>query len=155
MSHQAKNSATIVTNRRAQFEYFIEDDYEAGLVLEGWEVKSLRAGKVNLSDAHVIFKRGEAWLLGMQIQPLATASQHTNPDILRTRKLLLHKRELGRLLGHVERQGYTVVPLSLYWKRNRVKVKIAIAKGKKVRDKRETQKDRDWQRARSRLMKPN
>jgi SsrA-binding protein len=153
MAGSEKNSATIVNNRKARFEYFIEDDFEAGLVLEGWEVKSLRAGKVNLSDAHVILKRGEAWLLGMQIQPLPTASQHTHPDITRTRKILLHRRELGKLLGHIERKGYTVVPLSLYWKRNKVKVKIALAKGKKGQDKRETSKDRDWQRTHSRLMK--
>jgi SsrA-binding protein len=155
MSSQSKSSSTIVLNRKARFAYFIEEEFEAGLVLEGWEVKSLRAGKVNLSDAHVILKRGEAWLLGMQIQPLPTASVHTSPDISRTRKLLFHRRELNRLLGHIERQGYTVVPLALYWKRNVIKVKVALAKGKKTHDKRETQKDRDWQRTRSRLMKPN
>ena len=156
MSGSSKNSATIVSNRKARFEYFIEEDYEAGLVLEGWEVKSLRAGKVNLSDAHVILKRGEAWILGMQIQPLPTASAHTYPDVSRTRKLLMHRGELARLLGHIERQGYTVVPLSLYWKRNKIKVKVALAKGKKTRDKRDTTKDREWQRAHSRLMKkPN
>ena len=155
MSNQSKSSSTIVVNRKARFAYFIEDEYEAGLVLEGWEVKSLRAGKVNLSDAHVILKRGEAWLLGVQIQPLPTTSQHTNPDIVRTRKLLFHRRELNRLIGHIEREGYTVVPLSLYWKRNVNKVKVALAKGKKLHDKRDTQKDRDWQRAHSRLMKSN
>ena len=140
-------------NRKARFEYFFESEFEAGLVLEGWEVKSLRAGKVNLSDAHVILKRGEAWILGMQIQPLPTASAHTYPDVSRTRKLLMHRGELARLLGHIERQGYTVVPLSLYWKRNKIKVKVALAKGKKTRDKRDTTKDREWQRAHSRLMK--
>lgn len=153
MGDASKNNATIVTNRKARFAYFIEDDYEAGLVLEGWEVKSLRAGKVNLSDAHVILKRGEAWVLGMQIQPLPTAAQHTHPDITRTRKLLLNRRELARLTGHIEREGYTVVPLSLYWKKNKIKLKIAIAKGKKMHDKRETNKARDWQRDRARLMK--
>lgn len=155
MSSSSKSSTTIVVNRKAQFEYFIEEDYEAGLVLEGWEVKSLRAGRVNLSDAHVILKRGEAWILGMQIQPLPTVSTHTHPDAARTRKLLLHRKELGKLLGHVERQGYTVVPLSLYWKRNKIKAKIALAKGKKTRDKRDTEKDRDWQRMHARLMKVN
>jgi SsrA-binding protein len=155
MSDKSKSSSTLVVNRKARFAYFIEDEYEAGLVLEGWEVKSLRAGKVNLSDAHVILKRGEAWLLGMQIQPLPTASQHTHPDIVRTRKLLFHRRELNKLIGHIEREGYTVVPLSLYWKRNVIKVKVALAKGKKLHDKRDTQKDRDWERARSRLMKYN
>lgn len=153
MSGSSKNSSTIVTNRKARFDYFIEEDFEAGLVLEGWEVKSLRAGKVNLTDAHVILKRGEAWLLGMQIQPLSTASAHLTPDVTRTRKLLLHRRELGRLLGYIERQGYTMVPLSLYWKRNKVKVNVALAKGKKTQDKREATKDREWQRSRSRLMK--
>lgn len=153
MSGSDKNSTMIVINKKARFAYFIEEDFEAGLVLEGWEVKSLRAGKVNLSDAHVILKRGEAWILGMQIQPLPTAAQHTQLDITRTRKLLLHHGELSKLIGHIERKGYTVVPLSLYWKRNKVKVKIALAKGKKMQDKRETSKDRDWQRAHSRLMK--
>ncbi|MDF1684292.1 MAG: SsrA-binding protein SmpB [Legionellaceae bacterium] len=155
MSGRAKSSTSIVENRKARFEYFIEDDFEAGLVLEGWEVKSLRVGKVNVSDAHVILKNGEAWLLGMQIQPLPTAAQHTFPDITRTRKLLLHKRELKKLLGHVERKGYTVVPLSIYWKKNIIKVKIALAKGKKSHDKRDTEKNRDWQRTHARLMKSN
>lgn len=147
------DNATIVVNKKARFDYFIEDEFEAGLVLEGWEVKSLRAGKVNLSDAHVIVKHGEAWLLGAQILPLPTASAHTLPDATRTRKLLLNRQELSRLIGSVERQGYTLIPLTLYWKRNLIKVKIALAKGKKTHDKRETMKDRDWQRARSRIMK--
>lgn len=148
-----KNSATIALNKKAHFEYFIEDEYEAGLVLEGWEVKSLRAGKINLSDSHVIIKYGEAFLLGAQIQPLPTASAHLFPDANRTRKLLLNRRELNQLIGSVERQGYTLVPLALYWKNNRVKIKIALAKGKKTHDKRDTIKDRDWQRDRARLMK--
>jgi SsrA-binding protein len=148
-----KNSATIVINKKARFEYFIEDEYEAGLVLEGWEVKSLRAGKINLSDAHVILKHGQALLLGAQIQPLPTASVHLNPDPIRTRKLLLHQRELNQLIGSVERQGYTLIPLSLYWKNNFVKIKIALAKGKKMHDKREATKEREWQRDKSRLMK--
>ncbi len=147
--------STIVVNQRARFEYTIEDEFEAGLVLMGWEVKSLRAGKINLSDAHVIVRNREAWLLASQIQPLPTASVHTLPDPLRTRKLLLNRRELSRLIGLVERQGYTLIPLALYWKNNKIKVKIALAKGKKMHDKRETIKDRDWQRARSRIMKKN
>lgn len=155
MSGKSKDSATIVVNRKARFEYFIEDEYEAGLVLEGWEVKSLRAGKVNVSDAHVILKHGEAFILGMQIVPLSEAAKHTEPDASRTRKLLLHKKELAQLIGYIERRGYTVVPLSLYWKRSRVKAKIALAKGKKTRDKRDTEKARDWQRSRSRLLKSN
>jgi len=148
-----KDSSSIALNKKAHFDYFIEDQFEAGLVLEGWEVKSLRAGKINLSDAHVIIKYGEAFLLGAQIQPLPTAAIHLAPDASRTRKLLLNRRELNQLIGSVERQGYTLVPLSLYWKNNRVKIKIAIAKGKKTHDKRDTIKDRDWQRDRARLMK--
>lgn len=148
-----KTSATIALNKKARFEYYIEDEYEAGLVLEGWEVKSLRAGKINLSDSHVIVKYGEAFLLGAQIQPLPTASAHLFPDANRTRKLLLNRRELNQLIGSVERQGYTLIPLSLYWKNNRVKIKIALAKGKKSHDKRESIKDRDWARDKARLMK--
>lgn len=155
MSSNQQDHATIVVNKKARFEYFIEEEYEAGLVLEGWEVKSLRAGRVNLSDAHVLVKYGEAWLLGTQIQPLPTASTHTHPDPSRTRKLLLNRRELKRLIGSVERQGYTLIPLTLYWKGSRIKVKIALAKGKKMHDKRETTKDRDWQRSRARIIKRN
>ena len=146
-------SASIVVNKKVRFDYFVEDEFEAGLVLEGWEIKSLRAGKVNLSDAHVIVKFGEAWLLGAQIQPLPTASTHMHPDSIRTRKLLLKRRELDQLIGRVERQGYTLVPLALYWKGSRIKIKIALAKGKKTFDKRAATKDRDWQRDRSRIMK--
>ncbi|KTD11604.1 trans-translation protein [Legionella gratiana] len=153
MTNKKQSDSTIVFNRKASFDYFIEEQYEAGLVLEGWEVKSLRAGKINLSDSHVIMKNGEAFLLGAQIQPLITASTHDIPDPIRTRKLLLNKKELNQLIGSVERQGYTIVPLSLYWKKNKVKIKIALAKGKKEHDKRDTIKDREWQRDRSRIMK--
>ncbi|HHF7373934.1 SsrA-binding protein SmpB [Legionella bozemanae] len=153
MTNKKQSDSTIVLNRKAGFNYFIEDQYEAGLVLEGWEVKSLRAGKINLSDAHIIIKYGEAFLLGAQIQPLITASTHSIPDPTRTRKLLLNKKELNQLIGSVERQGYTIVPLSLYWKKNKVKIKIALAKGKKEHDKRDSIKDREWQRDRSRIMK--
>jgi len=146
-------SATIVVNKKAHFDYFLEDKLEAGLVLEGWEVKSLRAGKINISDAHVILKRGEAWLLGAQIQPLPTAAVHTFPDTTRSRKLLLSRREISRLIGAIERQGYTLIPLSLYWKKNKIKIGVALAKGKKTHDKRETVKDRDWKREQSRIMK--
>jgi SsrA-binding protein len=148
-----QDSATIVVNKKARFEYFIEDEYEAGLVLQGWEIKSLRAGKVNLSDAHVIIKHGEAFLLGAQIQPLPTASTHLHPDSTRTRKLLLHRGELSRLVGSIERQGYTLIPLSLFWKNNLVKMRVALAKGKKIHDKRDTVKDRDWARAQSRIIR--
>ena len=153
MTNQKSNYSTIVFNRKAGFDFFIENQYEAGLVLQGWEIKSLRAGKINLGDAHVIIKYGEAFLLGAQIQPLQTASTHTIPDPIRTRKLLLNRKELNYLIGSVERQGYTIVPLSLYWKKNKIKMKIALAKGKKEHDKRDTVKDREWQRDRSRIMK--
>lgn len=153
MTSKKQSDSTIVSNRKAGFDFFIEEQYEAGLVLEGWEVKSLRAGKVNLSDAHVIIKNGEAFLLGSQINPLPTASTHSVPDSTRSRKLLLNRRELNHLIGSVERQGYTIVPLSLYWKKNKIKIKIALAKGKKEHDKRNTMKNREWQRDHSRLMK--
>ncbi|MDH5810613.1 SsrA-binding protein SmpB [Legionella pneumophila] len=155
MTTKKQPDSTIALNRKAGFDYFIEDQYEAGLVLEGWEVKSLRAGKINLSDSHVIIKYGEAFLLGAQIQPLPTASTHFIPEPVRTRKLLMNKKELNHLIGSVERQGYTIVPLSLYWKKNKIKIKIALAKGKKEHDKRDTIKDREWQRDRSRIMKKN
>ena len=132
MSTSKKNSATVAVNKKAHFDYFIEEEFEAGMVLEGWEVKSLRAAKVNLTDAHVIIKHHEAFLLGAQIQPLPTAAAHTAPDSTRTRKLLLNRKELSKLIGHVERQGYTLIPLSLYWKGRRIKIRIALAKGKKA-----------------------
>lgn len=153
MSTAEKQNSTIVINKKARFDYFIEKDYEAGLVLEGWEVKSLRAHRVNISDAHIIIKNAEAWLLGAQIQPLSTTATHTHADPVRTRKLLLSRRELSQLIGSVERQGYTLIPLSLYWKHHKIKMSIALAKGKKTHDKRDTIKDRDWQRSRSRIMK--
>lgn len=153
MTSKKNSGASIAINKKARFDYFIEDELEAGLVLLGWEVKSLRAGKINLSDAHVIIKHGEAFLLGAQIQPLPTAAVHLMPDATRTRKLLLNRRELNQLIGSVERQGYTIVPLSLYWSKNNVKMKIALVKGKKMHDKRDTIKDRDWQRDKARLMK--
>lgn len=143
----------IAVNRQARHDYFIEAAFEAGLVLEGWEVKSLRAGRVNLKESYVLLKDGEAWLLGAHISPLASASTHVNPDPTRTRKLLLHKQELNRLLGQVERRGYTLIPLKLYWRKNRVKLEIGLAKGKKLYDKRATEKERDWQREKQRILK--
>lgn len=148
-----ESSTTIAVNKKARFDYFIEEELEAGLVLEGWEVKSLRAGKLNISDAHVMIKHGEAWLWGAQIQALPTAATHIDADPRRTRKLLLNRKEISRLIGSIERQGYTVVPLSLYWRKNKVKMKIGIAKGKKTHDKRDAVKERDWQRSKSRIMK--
>ncbi|MCG3170727.1 MAG: SsrA-binding protein [Pseudomonadales bacterium] len=142
---------TIALNRKAGFDYFIEERFEAGIVLEGWEVKALRAGRAQLVDSYVLLKDGEAWLLGARIEPLASASTHfvTSPD--RTRKLLLNQRELSKLFAGVQREGYTAVCTSLYWKRHLVKCEIALAKGKKQHDKRETEKDRDWARQKQRL----
>ena len=148
-----KDDPLIAENRKARFEYFIEDTYEAGLSLLGWEVKSLRAGRVQLKEAYVFVRDGEAFLFGAHVSALPTASTHVIPDPIRTRKLLLNKAELDRLIGAVERRGYTIVPLEMYWKNGRAKLRIGLAKGKKDHDKRETSKDRDWQREKSRLMK--
>ena len=146
-------SSTITLNKKAKHDYFIEDRFEAGLVLEGWEVKSLRAGRVQLRDAYILLKNGEAWLLGALITPLPTASTHIQPDAQRTRKLLLHADELSKLIGAVERKGYTLVATALYWKKGRAKVEIGLAKGKKAHDKRATEKERDWQREQHRVLK--
>lgn len=143
----------IAVNRKAKFEYSFEDTLEAGIVLAGWEVKSLRAGKGNIADSYVILKNNEAWLLGSQIVPLNSASTHVTAESQRTRKLLLNKREIRKLIGAKERDGYTIVPLKMYWKASFVKVLIAVAKGKKLHDKRETIKERDWQRSRQRILK--
>lgn len=148
-------NATIAVNRRASFEYYIEERIEAGIVLQGWEVKSLRAGKGNLSDAYVLFKNGEAFLFGSQITPLLSASTHVVPDPTATRKLLLKKSELNKLVGAVSRKGYAVIATRLYWKDNRVKVEIALARGKQDHDKRDTEKDREWAREKERTMKKN
>lgn len=144
---------TITVNRKAQHDYTIEQRFEAGLALAGWEVKSLRAGRVQLKESHIIVKHGEVWLLGSHISPLDSTAKHTRPDPIRTRKLLLHRKEINTLIGQVERQGYTLVPLCLYWQRGRVKCEMALAKGKKLHDKRASSKDRDWQRDKERLMK--
>ena len=145
--------ATITINKKAKHDYFIEQRFEAGLVLEGWEVKSLRAGKVHLQDSYVVLKKGEAFLIGCHITPLKTVSQHSNPDPTRTRKLLLHQEELNKLYGAVERKGYTIIALALYWKRGRAKCEIGLAKGKKQFDKRKTIKDRDWKRQQEQALK--
>jgi SsrA-binding protein len=152
-SKTSEGSSTIAVNRKARHEYFIEDRMEAGLVLEGWEVKSLRAGRAQLSEAYVLLREGEAWLFGAHVSPLPTASTHIRPDPTRTRKLLLNRNELSRLIGAVERKGYTLIPLLLYWKRGRAKLEIGLAKGKKDYDKRATEKDRDWERERGRLLR--
>jgi len=146
-------SSTIAVNKKARHDYFIEETYEAGLALEGWEVKSLRAGKANIRDAWVKILNNEAWLIGALITPLITASTDQHHDPTRTRKLLLHRREIDRLRGKIEQQGYTLVPLQLYWKRGKVKLEFGLAKGKKLHDKRATLKERDWQRQKQRLLK--
>lgn len=153
MKQTQKANTNITSNRKARHEFFIEDTFEAGLVLQGWEVKSLRAGKVQLDQAYVILRNLEAWLFGALITPLPTVSTHITPDPMRTRKLLLHKKELSKLIGSVERKGYTIVPLALFWQHNRVKIEIGLAKGKKLHDKRASEKDRDWQRQKQRLFK--
>ena len=147
------SSATIVDNRKARFDYHIEEDYEAGLALQGWEVKSLRDGRAQLKESYVIIRNGEVYLFGAHFSPLPSASTHVNPDATRLRKLLLHKLEINRLIGAVERKGYTLVPLALYWKGGRAKLKIGLAKGKKLHDKRAAIKERDWKRDQHRLLK--
>jgi len=144
---------SIAVNRQASHEFFIEEKFEAGLVLEGWEVKSLRDGRIQLKESHIIIHKGEAWLLGAHISPLLSASTHVVPDKVRRKKLLLHRQELNKLIGAVERKGYTIVPLSMYWIKGRAKLKIGLAKGKKLHDKRAVAKDKDWQRDKARIMK--
>jgi SsrA-binding protein len=149
----AAKSSRIAENKRARHDYFIENTYEAGLQLEGWEVKSLREGRAQITESYVHVRDGEGWLIGAHISPLNTASTHISPDPTRTRKLLLHRTELDRLIGAVERKGYTLVPLNLHWVRGRAKLDIGLAKGKKQSDKRATVKDRDWQRQKARILK--
>lgn len=143
----------IADNKKAFHEYFIEERHEAGIVLEGWEVKAIRAGRVQLKEAYVVVKKGEVWLLGCHISPLPTASTHVKPDPTRTRKLLLHAAEIKRLIGKVERAGYTLVPLDLHYTKGRIKAEIGLAKGKKLHDKRAAEKEREWQRDKQRLMR--
>ncbi|MGD2127819.1 MAG: SsrA-binding protein SmpB [Lysobacterales bacterium] len=144
---------TIAVNKRARFEYHVEERLEAGLALEGWEVKALREGRVQFADSYVLLKDNEAWLFGCLINPLPTVSTHITPDPTRTRKLLLHRREIDHLIGAVDRKGFTAVPTAMYWLRGKVKVEIGLAKGKREHDKRRSQKDRDWERQKSRIMK--
>jgi SsrA-binding protein len=147
--------STIALNKKAKHEYFIEERFEAGVVLEGWEVKSLRAGRLGFNESYVDVKNGEAFLLGATITPLPTASTHIQPAPLRARKLLMHRQELDRLTGQIERKGYTLVPTAVYWKQGRVKVEVGLAKGKQLHDKRASDKNRDWQRDKQRIMKSN
>ena len=153
MSKKNESPARIAENKKASFNYFFEEKYEAGIVLQGWEVKALREGKVQLTDGYVVVKDGELFLIGLQINPLRTASTHVNPDATRTRKLLMHKDEIRRLVGKVEQRGYTLVPLNLHWKTGRVKCEVALAKGKGEHDKRDTIRDREGKREVERAMK--
>ena len=146
-------TSRIADNKKALYNYFIEERFEAGIVLEGWEVKALRAGKVQLTDGYVVIKQGELFLIGCQINPLGTASTHVRPDAVRSKKLLLHKDEIRRLVGKVEQKGYTLVALNLHWKAGKVKCEVALAKGKAEHDKRDTIKDREGKREVERAMK--
>ncbi|MBC7203672.1 MAG: SsrA-binding protein SmpB [Pusillimonas sp.] len=144
---------SIVENRKARHDYFIEDRFEAGLVLEGWEVKAIRAGQVQLKESYVIVRDGEIFIIGMHISPLKTASTHIHPNATRTRKLLLKAEEIKKLIGKTEQRGYTLVPLNLHYKNGRIKIDIALGRGKKQHDKRDTARDQDWAREKERLMK--
>ena len=146
---------TIVDNKKAFYDYFIEERYEAGIVLQGWEVKSIRAGRVQLKEAYVIVRNDEIFLFGAHISALNSASSHVNPEVIRTRKLLLHAEEIKRLIGKVDRSGYTLVPLNLHYLKGRVKCEIGLAKGKKQHDKRDTERERDAQREIQKVMKAN
>lgn len=144
---------SIVNNKKAFHEYFIEEKFEAGIMLEGWEVKAIRAGRANVKEAYIVIRSGEVFIFGMHITPMPTASTHINPDPIRTRKLLLHAKQINKLIGQVERAGYTLVPIDLHFTRGRVKVEVGLAKGKKQHDKRETEKERDWNREKQRLLR--
>ena len=146
-------NSRIADNKKARFDFMIEDTFQAGLALQGWEVKSLREGRAQITESYVHLRDGEAWLLGARITPLATVSSHVHPDPTRTRKLLMHRHELDRLVGAVERKGYTLVPLNLHWSKGRAKLDVGLAKGKKAHDKRATIKDREWKRQQARILK--
>lgn len=153
MSKHKVSPATIARNKRAFHDYTILEKFEAGIVLQGWEVKSIRAGKVQMIDSHVHIKRGEAWLFNCLITPLLSASTHVVADASANRKLLLNRREIDKIMGRIEQKGFTCVPLAMYWKGTCVKVEIAFAQGKKVHDKRQAQKDKDWAREKDRIFK--
>ena len=152
-TREGKAGGTIALNKRARHEYHIDEHYEAGIALQGWEVKSLRAGRINLGDAYAIVKNGELYLFGASIVPLISASTHVVAEDRRTRKLLLHRAEIDKLVGAVERKGYTLVPLALYWKSNHVKIDLGVARGKQEHDKRDVEKERDWNREKQRVMR--
>jgi SsrA-binding protein len=153
MSKKNESPARIAENKKASFNYFFEERYEAGIVLQGWEVKALKEGKAQLTDGYVVVKDGELFVIGLQINPLKTASTHISTDATRTRKLLMHKDEIRRLIGKVEQRGYTLVPLNLHWKAGKVKCEVALAKGKAEHDKRDTIRDREGKREVERAMK--
>jgi len=153
MAKKPETATRIADNKKAAYNYFFEERHEAGMVLEGWEVKALREGKVQLTDGYVLIRGGEMFVMGCQINPLKSASTHVNPDSVRTKKLLLHKEEIRRLTIKVEQKGYTLVPLNLHWKDGKVKCEIALAKGKAEHDKRDTIKDREGKREVERAMK--
>jgi SsrA-binding protein len=150
---KANGSATIALNKRARHDYHLEQRFEAGLALQGWELKSIRAGRANITEAYAVIRDGELFLFGAQMTPMISASTHVVADAHRTRKLLLHKREIDELIGRVQREGYTLVPTALYWKANKVKAELALAKGKQTHDKREASKERDWTRDKQRLLR--
>ena len=150
---KAKGGGTIALNKRARHEYHLEERFEAGLALQGWELKSIRAGRANITEAYAVIRGGELFLFGAQVTPLISASSHTAADAMRTRKLLLHRREIDQLIGKVEREGYTLVPTALYWKGNKVKAELALARGKQKHDKRDAERARDWDREKQRLMR--
>ncbi len=153
MSKKSMVERLIASNKKAYHDYALETQFEAGLVLEGWEIKSIRDGHVQLKESYIMLKNSEAWLIGAHITPLKTASTHITPDPIRSRKLLLNRRELNKLASAKEREGYTIVPVDLHWFKNRVKIQIAIAKGKKQHDKRAAEKEKDWNREKLRILK--
>ncbi len=150
---KSSGGSTIVLNKKARHDYFIEERYEAGIALQGWEVKSLRAGKVQIVESYIMLKNDEAFLFGALITPLPTVSTHINADPTRTRKLLMHREEINKLIGAVERKGYALVPTAMYWKNGKVKLEIGVAKGKKEHDKRQAIKARDWERQKARIIR--
>ncbi len=150
---KAKAGGTIALNKRARHDYHLEERVEAGLALQGWELKSIRAGRANISESYAVIRNGELFLFGAQITPLISASSHSVADAMRTRKLLLHRREIDELIGKVEREGYTLVPTAMYWKGNKVKAEIALARGKQKHDKRDAERERDWSREKQRLLR--
>ena len=150
---KANSTGTVALNKRARHEYHLEQRFEAGLALQGWEMKSIRAGRANIGESYAVVRGGELFLFGAQITPLLSASTHVVADERRTRKLLLHRREIDELVGKVQRDGYTIVPTAMYWKGNKIKAELALAKGKQAHDKREASKERDWARDKQRIMR--